>query len=121
MADHAKPRDHILGNNVYDVLKYTTEVILPGAAALYFALAQIWGLPAAEEVVGTIAAATVFLGLVLGYSRKSYNNSDAKFDGEIDVFENEDGVKQASLNLKNFEDPADVVTQDEVKFKVNKL
>lgn len=113
----SKSRDHILKSSTYDRLKYLTEIILPGAGALYFALAQIWGLPNAEEVVGTIAAVTVFLGLLVGYSRKSYNNSDSKFDGAMVVQDTEDG-KMFSLELDS--DPADMQEMKEVKFKVHK-
>lgn len=113
----SKSRDHILKSSTYDKLKYTTEIILPGIGALYFALAQIWGLPSAEEVVGSIAAFTVFLGLLLGYSRKSYNDSDSKFDGAMVVQDTEDG-KMFSLELDS--DPAEMQDMNEVKFKVQK-
>lgn len=111
----------LLSNRAYDALKFVAQILLPGVGALYFALAQIWGLPAAEEVVGTITAVDVFLGLFLGSSSKAYNNSDAKYDGYIQVHEQSDGLKSASLILKNYEDPAEVVNQKEVTFKVNPL
>lgn len=79
------PSTTVLPNKAYDRLKPTVEVILPGAGALYFSIAQIWGLPAAEEVVGTIAAVAVFLGLLLNVSSRAYNNSDAKYDGTLAV------------------------------------
>ena len=108
----------LLSNKVYNWLKFVAQILLPGVGALYFALAQIWGLPAAEEVVGTITAVDVFLGLFLGSQSRAYNNSDEKYDGVIHVSENEDGTKAAALVLKNYENPADVVEQDEVLFKV---
>lgn len=118
MAKHAKP-DHILGNTTYDTMKYTTEIILPGIGALYFALAQIWGLPNAEEVVGSLAALTVFLGLLVGYSRKSYNHSDAKFDGEMVIEDNADGTgTMFSLDLST--PPEDMEQMHELKFRVNR-
>lgn len=40
---------------------------------LYFALASIWGLPYAEEIVGTITAIDAFLGVLLGISTHNYN------------------------------------------------
>ena len=55
----------LLSNKVYNWLKFVAQILLPGVGALYFALAQIWGLLAAEEVVGTITAVDVFLGLFL--------------------------------------------------------
>lgn len=87
---------------------------------MYFALAQIWGWPHAEQVMGSIAAVNVFVGVVLAVASKIWNNSDAKYDGVIDVHDPEDGgPKKADLILKNYEDPADVVRQKEVLFKVN--
>ena len=59
-------------DRVYDVLKYIAQYVLPGLGTLYFALAQIWGLPYGQEVVGTITAIDTFLGVLLGISAKSY-------------------------------------------------
>lgn len=61
-----------LTNNVYDALKWIAQILLPAAGTLYFALAKVWGLPYATEVVGTIAAVDTFLGAVLGISSASY-------------------------------------------------
>lgn len=63
-----------LNNTAYDVAKEAATLWLPAVATLYFALAQIWGLPAANEVVGTITALVTFLGVVLKISTSSYNN-----------------------------------------------
>lgn len=60
-------------NKTYDILKFIAQIILPAIATLYFALATIWGLPLAEEVVGTITAIDLFLGTLLGLSSISYN------------------------------------------------
>lgn len=61
-----------LSNKVYDVLKYITQIVLPAIATLYFALSGIWGLPYAEQVVGTITAIVTFLGVILGISSANY-------------------------------------------------
>lgn len=108
----------LLSNRSYDILKRIVTVVLPGLGALYFALAQIWGLPMADQVVGTISAVNVFLGVVLGISTKAYNNSDVRFDGEVDVVEENDGKKTFVLALYN--EPDQLQSMDEVRFKVNK-
>lgn len=82
----------VLSDKLYDGLKQVAQVILPGLGALYFGLAQIWGLPYAEEVVGTLAVVDVFLGLLLSLSTKRYNESDAKYDGAL-VVDSEDPAK----------------------------
>lgn len=44
---------------------------------LYFALAGIWGLSYAEEIVGTITAIDTFLGVILGISSANYKRNEA--------------------------------------------
>ena len=57
-----------MSNRMYDVLKWIAQLFLPAAGALYFALANIWGLPYGEEIVGTITAVDAFHGVILGIS-----------------------------------------------------
>ena len=59
-------------NEVYDVLKFVAQILLPATGTLYFALASIWGLPYGEQIVGTITAVDAFLGAVLKISTDSY-------------------------------------------------
>lgn len=62
-----------MSNKVYDILKFIAQILLPAIGALYFALARIWDLPLAEEIVGTITAVDAFLGALLGISTANYN------------------------------------------------
>lgn len=75
----------IVNNRLYDKLKFVAQIVLPASGALYFGLAQIWGLPNAEEIVGTITVTDTFLGAVLLISNKQYRNSDAKYDGVLQI------------------------------------
>ena len=68
-----------LSNSNYDFLKWVAQILLPAFGTLYFALAQIWHLPYAEQVVGTVTAVDCFLGALLGISTMQYNK-----DGEND-------------------------------------
>lgn len=107
-----------LSNGAYDKLKFLAQVLLPGIGTLYFALAGIWGLPAAEQVVGTIVAVDAFLGLFLGASTRQYMGSDARFDGHIAVATDEEaGVTNLNVKL----DPAAVADKDEITVKVNRV
>ena len=45
---------------------------MPAFGTLYFALSEIWGIPYATQVVGTLSALEVFLGAVLGISTVNY-------------------------------------------------
>jgi len=62
-----------MSNTTYDRLKFIAQVVLPAAGTLYAALAGIWGLPYAEQIVGTIVAVDTFLGVVLKISTAQYN------------------------------------------------
>lgn len=75
----------LLSGKVYDYLNYLVKYVLPGGGTLYFTLATIWGLEYGEQVVGTLAAVTIFLSLLLGFSKRSYNASDEKYDGRLVV------------------------------------
>lgn len=71
----------MMNNKTYDVLKWVAQYLLPALATLYFAIAQVWGLPYSEQIVGTITAIDTFLGVILGISTAQYNkalNSEKK-------------------------------------------
>lgn len=61
-----------MSNKMYDVLKVIAQIWIPSIATLYFALAEIWGLPYGEQIVGTLTAIDAFLGAVLGISTANY-------------------------------------------------
>lgn len=62
-----------LSNRTYDILKFIAQIALPAAGTLYFALANIWGFPYGEQIVGTVTAVDAFLGALLGISTAAYN------------------------------------------------
>lgn len=61
-----------LSNKLYDDLKWIAQILIPALATLYFAIAQIWNLPYAEQIVGTMTAIDAFLGALLGISTYNY-------------------------------------------------
>ena len=63
-----------MNSKVFDIIRFIGEIVLPALGALYFGVAKIWGLPYGQEVVGTIACVTTFVGAVIGVSRKKYND-----------------------------------------------
>ena len=63
-----------MSNRVYDILKWIALIFLPAVGTLYFALASIWGLPFAEQIVGTVTAFDTFRGVILGISSMRYND-----------------------------------------------
>lgn len=73
-----------MSNKMYDLLKKLALIILPGLGTLYFTVAGFWGLPYAEQVVGTIAAVSTFLGVVLDASARKYNKENEEDEIEVE-------------------------------------
>lgn len=112
-----QPAGLLFNNKAYDLIKFMALVLLPGIGALYFGVAAIWGLPYAEEVVGTIVVVDTFLGGLTGLTAAQYKNSDARFDGNIDLSEgDEPGTTDMRVRLT----PEAVLGKDEVVVKINK-
>lgn len=65
-----------MSNQVYDILKWIAQIVLPALGTLYFALATIWGFPYGEEIMGTIVAIDTFLGVILGVSTYKYDQGE---------------------------------------------
>jgi len=61
----------LLSDRNYTILKHISAIGLPSVGALYFALASLWHLPSAEQVVGSIAAVNVFMGGLMGAAQSS--------------------------------------------------
>lgn len=114
--DENTPKDPRLSNKFYDQLKFVALILLPALGAAYFSLSQIWGLPKPGEVVGTITVIDTFLGVVLKLNSITYKNSDAQYDGVMNVVQKPEGGLTYDLSLNG--DPADLPAQKAVSFKV---
>jgi hypothetical protein len=115
-VSHKLATQPLISNRAYDALKQIAQIWLPAIGALYFGLAEIWHLPMAPEVVGSITVIDTFLGGILALSTQAYNASDAKYDGEIDVSEPPGGTsKKVDFGLNTHPDD----WGNEVIFKVN--
>jgi hypothetical protein len=121
VAEHAAPEPDKfwLSDKWYSILKWITQIVLPAAATLYLTIGGLWNLAEPEKVAATIVAVDTFLGVVLMLATNSYNKSDAKFDGAIDIQQGAgEGTKLYSLSLNDHPDVLD--GKDAVVFKVNK-
>lgn len=105
-----------LSNSTYDVLKRVTQVGLPALGTLYSGLAILWGFPNAEQVVGSISLLTVFFGVILGASSKSYNSGENTPAGDFVVNVTPEGKRVVQLQLDRA--PEDIVTQRRIVFNV---
>ena len=65
-----------ISNKLYDLLKFIAQIVLPALGTFYFAIASIWGLPYAEQIVGTITAIDALLGALLGISTIQYKKEN---------------------------------------------
>lgn len=108
----------MLNNVWYDRLKWFAMIGLPALGALYFGLAPLWDLPKADEVVGTTVVLDTFLGVVLGISKKQYDNSEERFDGSLDISQ----VDASQIHqLEITTNPEQLKDQDAVVFKVRQV
>jgi hypothetical protein len=107
----------IKNSRLYDALKWLALIGLPALGTLYFALAGIWGLPAAEQVVGTIVSVDTFLGVVLGISTNNYTNPQV---GDVVMEQDAAGNQKFTLALNDETSVDKIGESDEVRFKVVK-
>lgn len=105
-----------ISNGTYNVLKNLAQIWLPAAGTLYAGLAVIWGLPAVEQVTGTVLTVDTFLGVVLGISSATYAKSPDRFDGTFEWVQNAEN-EGSSLKLTSV-DPQALHTQDSLTFKL---
>ena len=68
----------IFPDKVYNILKWVALVVLPGLGALYAGLAQLWGWPFIDEILGTLLAVCAFIGALIGVSTAGYNKKVEK-------------------------------------------
>lgn len=61
-----------LSNTAYDIAKWVIQVVLPGAAALYYALASTWGFSNPDNVVTIIMSIDTFLGILLDLNKTEF-------------------------------------------------
>lgn len=108
----------IIAGKTYDIGKSLVQLWIPATSSAYFTLANIWDLPGAEKVVGTLAVLATFLGVTLKISSNNYYNSDKAYDGDMIVEADEDG---STIRLELNAEPSEIEEKDIVMFrKVNR-
>lgn len=70
----------MMSDKLYTVLKYLCQIGLPAIGGLYFALAQIWNLPYAEQITGTCSALAACIGILIGVSSYKYYKDSENAD-----------------------------------------
>jgi len=110
-------QDYLISNKTYDLLNRFVTLVLPATATLYAALGAIWGLPNPEAVVATFAAVATFGGVLIRFSNKSWNESDAKFDGELVASGTDPDTGLPNLQLTVTTDPNELADMDTILLK----
>jgi hypothetical protein len=107
----------LVSNKFYDALKFCALIAFPAFGAAYFTLASIWGLPAAEQVVGTVTVVDTLLGVLLGVAKNQYTNSDARFAGTVTMVPNhEEEATDLHISMK----PDALSSEKEITLKVDR-
>ena len=63
-------------NQTYDKLKIIAQVALPLLATFYVTMAELWGLPFANEISGTLMAIDTLLGGILMKLSSDYKKKE---------------------------------------------
>lgn len=114
-----KTNDHVmLSDTAYNRGKKLVQVWIPALSSLYFGLGNIWGFPAIEQIVGSLAVLATFLGVCLGLSSSQYNASKAAFVGDLVIGTSDSGRKLFSLEVNG--DPNELELKSSVTFNVVK-
>lgn len=106
---------------MYDKLKFVAQILLPALATLWFSIGSIWNFEHTTEVVGTITAVDLFLGVILQLSSNAYYKSGANFDGELKMVPKEDGDEKLVFDVQT--DPETVMKtmgKHTFEFRVNR-
>lgn len=118
MTNPATPETgFVMSGPLYERLKFFTMIVLPALATLYLTLGYIWGFPAIEQTVGSMTAISTFLGVVLRISSKTYQQSDRRFAGTLNISETEHGT---ILHDLAYDGPLENIEgQKEITFRVH--
>lgn len=106
-------------SSVYDKMKSFVQIVAPALITFYLFAGNAYKWENVEVNAGVATAFLVVIGVTVTWLSVNFKKSDERFDGVIEVVEDPDtGLKNASIILKNYENPADVVNQKQVTFKV---
>ena len=94
-SEEVTPKSPVFSENAYNITRWFALVLLPAVGALYFGLANIWNLPNAEQVVGTITLVVTFLGVLYAKYEEATNVGTV----EAAPVETEDGESAFAMSL----------------------
>jgi len=121
MTDTTTPVQGLqLGDKTYNKAKFVVQIILPALGVFYATMSELWQFPKVQEVVGTVNAIALFLGIILGISTASYRKTVGATNpvGTFVVTEDVNGKKSVKLDLE--EDPEQFIGKGSIVFNVSK-
>ena len=74
-----------LNDNLYNLLKWITLVVIPALTTAYVGLSAVWGWPYATEIAKTSAVVCTLLGALLGISTATYYKDVKPEEGDPDA------------------------------------
>ena len=101
-----------ISNKTYDVIKWIVTIVLPAIITLYSALASIWDFPYAQQIIPTLAAIEVFLGVIIGVSTHNYNKT---CDGILHVDTSDETVDNYLFEVDDLDNITD---RDRITLKI---
>jgi len=111
----------LFSDSVYSKLRLA-QFIIPLLGSLYLGLGPIWGLPATEQVTGSITVFSTFLAGLVKFSEGKYDKSEIKYDGDMVVHElvGDDGEPVITYSLELNRDAGEFKNDNSIRFKVTK-
>lgn len=119
MGDHEADKTPLLNDRTYDLFGNIVRLFIPALGVFYATIAEIWDIPQADRVVGTLAAVGLLLGVILQISKSQYKKTEADKDGVIDVFPTNKGAELGRMSLNLSAD--DIAGKQLLTLKVNNL
>lgn len=107
----------IINDKVYNIIKWFVVYFLPALGTLFFSISQLWGIPHADQVLGTITSVTIFLSMIMGLSSSSYKKAGTDMDGTMLIDRSNPEKDVYLLQLKD--EAIDLSNKDVIKFKVD--
>jgi len=108
-----------LPNDIYNNLKWLGMIVLPALGTAYFIIGEIFDWPRLKEVLGFSMVVMIMLNALVWYAAKSWYESDERFDGHIELEEDEGGMKKVNMVVDG--DPETLLmVKNEISFKVRR-
>lgn len=105
----------LLSPKQYNILKWVVMLVLPAVTTFYGTFSNIWGWPYGDQIVASLAAFTLLLGVIIGVSTVSYNKSSSGPAGTLVI---DHSTQSLQTYLAFDQDPKTLPEGSQVTFNV---